>query len=139
MRKFIAFIVCTASLATSASAGYRDSVDADGCWDATRDNGDGCLSMYSGSSLEMNNQCRERVFVRYCLMDFQENMFRTKREAVCRETSIRGNDSRTVGTPNEFTGARAVEYVGSTNSGADLRCAERYGMSSLRSLRNDVY
>jgi len=138
MRGLVIACAGGALLATAAHAGYDNSIDRYGCWDALTASGQDCLAFSSGSSLEIRNRCNHRILIRYCLKDEHENMFRVKRTNICRETSINGNARKSVGTPNFFTGQFVMESTGSTSSGADDRCAKRSRMGELSSLKSEL-
>jgi hypothetical protein len=121
MRKLISFCAAAAVVTTAASAGYRDSVDADGCWDARDQYGGKCLigdTEWNGErfTLILQNKCAQRVYARFCNQKARSSYHD------CGSSGVQGYGTKRWTTSSNATGRSQWRSVGATNPNKDYVC-----------------
>lgn len=123
VRTFITIAALVAS--SAASAGYRSTVDDDGCWDGlTPTNGD-CLvreeAVRKGDRLKVSfrNTCSERVYAQICLQ-------RNGMNDDCGANSVKPGVVWSYYT-SQSTGRYKINFIGSADFSNDWVCRGKVG------------
>lgn len=122
-----------ALIATAASAGYRDTLDDDGCWDARDQYGDSCItatSEWNGGRFTqiLSNECPQRVYLKYC------NERKNSSSHDCGAWGLQGYGEKRWTTAMNASGRYGWRAVGSTISNKDWVCSGK-----VRSWNNAMF